>query len=97
MGGRFRKGTMASAHLDARYFSSSLYAIGAFQAATPVLELRGSESENVSLCVGFLRGTAWGSSSLFQQLNSHWFLKPEVVGTYLPALEHCAGGPGVGL
>ena len=47
--------------------------------------------------MGFLRGTAWGSSSLFQQLNSHWFLKPEVVGTYLPALEHCAGGPGVGM
>ena len=41
----FRKGTMASAHLDARYFSSSLYVIGAFQAATPLLELRGSESE----------------------------------------------------
>ena len=65
VGGRFRKGTMASAHLDARYFSSSLYAIGAFQAATPVLELRGSESENVSLCVGSLKGTAWDSKSFF--------------------------------
>ena len=43
--GGFRKGTTASAHLDARYFSSSLYASGAFQAATLVLELRGSESE----------------------------------------------------
>ena len=43
--GRFRKGTMASAHLDARHFSSSLYAAGALQAATLVLELRGSESE----------------------------------------------------
>ena len=31
--------------LDARYFSSSLYAIGAFPAATLVLELRGSKSE----------------------------------------------------
>ena len=45
MGGAFRKGTMASAHLDARHFSSSLYATGAFQAAaTLVLELRGSET-----------------------------------------------------
>ena len=30
--------------LDARHSTSSLYATGAFQAATPVLELRGSES-----------------------------------------------------
>ena len=41
----FRQGTMASAHLDARHFSFSPCATGAFQAATPVLELRGSESE----------------------------------------------------
>ena len=42
---RPQKGTMASAHLDARHFRSSLYATGSFQAATPVLELRESESE----------------------------------------------------
>ena len=42
--GGFRKGTMASAHLDARPFSFSLYITGAFQVATLVLELRGSES-----------------------------------------------------
>ena len=30
---------------NARHFRSSLYATGAFQAATPVLELRGSEFE----------------------------------------------------
>ena len=34
-----------SSHLDARHFRSSLYAIGSFQAATLVLELRRSESE----------------------------------------------------
>ena len=45
VGGGFRKGTMASARLDARQFSFSQYASGAFQAATPVMELRGSESE----------------------------------------------------
>ena len=55
--GGLRKGTMQqtllvflsgrelspSFHLDARHFSSSLNATGAFQAATLVLELRGSE------------------------------------------------------
>ena len=43
--GGFRKGAVTSAHPDARHFSFSLYATGAFQAATLVLELRGSESE----------------------------------------------------
>ena len=43
--GGFSKGTMASARLDARHFSFFLYTTGAFQAAAPVLELRGSESE----------------------------------------------------
>ena len=41
----FRKETITSSCLDARYFSSSLYSTGAFQAATLALELRGSESE----------------------------------------------------
>ena len=44
VGGGLSKGTMASAHPDARHFSFSLYTTGAFQAAIPVLELRGSES-----------------------------------------------------
>ena len=41
-----------SSHLDARYFSSSLYATGAFQDPTTVLELRGSLSK--SMC-GFFK------------------------------------------
>ena len=45
VGGGFRIGTMASSLLDARHFSFSLYATGAFQAAILVLELRGSESD----------------------------------------------------
>ena len=45
VGKGFRKRTMPFAHLDARHFSFSLYATGAFQAATLVLKLRGSESE----------------------------------------------------
>ena len=61
--GRSQKGTMASAHLlsesklspesclDTRHFSSSPYATGAFQAATPVLELRESEYEYVHVWV----------------------------------------------
>ena len=44
-GGGFRKGTMASACLDAAHFSSSRYATDVFQAATPVPELRWSDSE----------------------------------------------------
>ena len=83
-GGRVRKGTLASACLDNKHFSFSLYTTGALQAAALVLELRGGESEYVSLCVGFLKGTAWGSSSFFHGLNPCWFLQPEVVGTYLP-------------
>ena len=81
--GGLRKGTMASA-LDAGHFHSSPCAIGAFQVATQVLELRGSESEFVSLCVGSLRGTAWDSRSFFHRLNSSCFLQPELVGIYLP-------------
>ena len=45
VGEGFRKGTMSSAHLDARHPSFSQYATGALQAATPLLELRGHESE----------------------------------------------------
>ena len=45
VGGGFSKGMIASAHLDSRHICSSLYATGAFQPATPVLELRGSESK----------------------------------------------------
>ena len=44
----FRKGTkgaMAYAHLDARHFSFFLYTTDVFQAAIPVLEHRGTESE----------------------------------------------------
>ena len=68
---QFRKGTKALAHLDARHFSSSLYNTAAFQAAIPVLELRGSESEYVSLCVASLRASAWDSRHFFNQINLH--------------------------
>ena len=47
-------------------------------------------SEGVSLsmrpCVGSLKGTAWDSRSLFQQLNPCWFSQLEVMGTYLPGV-----------
>ena len=46
----------STSNLDARYFSSSLSnTTGAFQAANPMLELRGSESEKVSPCKGSLK------------------------------------------
>ena len=45
VGGGLNNRVMASACPNARHFSLSLYITGAFQAATPVLELRGCESE----------------------------------------------------
>ena len=45
VGGGFNKRTMASAQLDARHCSFSPYTTGSFQAASPVLELKGSKSE----------------------------------------------------
>ena len=45
MGGGFRKGTMASACLDARHLSFPLCTTRTFQAAIPMLELRGSDSD----------------------------------------------------
>ena len=43
--------------------------------------------------------TAWSSRSFFHWLNPHWFLQPEIVGTYLPAIgilgwgAWCGTGP----
>ena len=92
-GGGFRKGTMASAHLDARHFSFSLYTIGAFQAATLLLELRGGESEKVNLYVGSSGESAGGSNSSFHD----YFLQPDVVGICLPGTGSLAWASGVGL
>ena len=44
-----------------------------------------------------LRGIAWGSRSFFHKLNPHWFLQPEVVGTYLPGTGTLDWRPDVGL
>ena len=52
---------------------------------------------SLSQYVSSLRGMAWGSRSFFLQLNPHWVLQPEVMETYLMALEPWAGGSGVGL
>ena len=76
-----------SSCLDARHFSFSLYATGAFQAAIP----RGSESV-LSLCVSSLRGTAWAYRSFFHWLNPHWFLQPEFQGTFLPGTRALGWG-----
>ena len=86
-----------SSCLDARHFNSSLCATVVFQAATPVLELRRSESEQVSPCVGSLRGIAWGYRNFFCQLSPYRFLQQEVVGTYLPGTGILGREPGVGL
>ena len=46
-----RRKLSPSSHLDARHYIFSLYATGAFQAATLVLELRESEFEQVRVWV----------------------------------------------
>ena len=68
-----------------------------YQGATLVLELRGSEYEKMSPYVGSLRGTVWGSNNFFHQINPHWFLRPEILGIYLPGTGTLGWGPGVGL
>ena len=80
------KGQWPLACLDVRHFRSSFYATNAFQASIPMLELRGSDSEYVSPCVDSLRVTSWDSSSFFHWLNHHWFLQPDVIGTYIPGI-----------
>ena len=59
----------------------------------------GAQSKRVwvNLCVGSSRRTAWDSRSFFHQLNLHWCLQPEVMGTYLPGTGILGWGPGMGL
>ena len=47
--------------------------------------------------VGPLRGVPWEACSFFHCPNPHWFLQPEVMGTYLPVLEPWARWSGLGL
>ena len=51
----------------------------------------------VSPCMGSLRGMVWNSRSFFHWHNPHWFLQPEVMGTYLSGTGTLGWGPGVGL
>ena len=71
-----------SSRLDVRDFSSSLDATGAFQAAMPVLELKGVNLSK-SMC-GLFKGNFLGLNSFFHQLSPRCVLQPEVMGTYLP-------------
>ena len=93
--GGFRKGTMASAHLFVwekavlqllpwcQTFQFFLVCCWCLSSCYP-----GARAQSgwvwVSLCVGSLRGTAWISRCFFHWLNPHWFLQPEIVGTYVP-------------
>ena len=75
-----------------RHFSLSLDTTGTFQAATPMLHLRGSESEQVSPFVGSIKGTASGSSSLLHQLNPTGFCSQRLWGLIFLALKPWARG-----
>ena len=58
--------------------------------AAPVLELRGGECKSVC---GFFKWNCLGLQKFFYPLTSiHWFLQPEVMGTYLPDTGNLAGG-----
>ena len=102
------KGTMASAcpfsrrklspsfWLDTRHFSSSPYATGAFQAATLVLKLRGSESELIHVWV--LCRKLLGTLEIFcTNLISAIFCSQKLWGLIFLVLEPVVGRPDVGL
>ena len=76
---------MPSSHFDARHFSSSLYASGTFQVATPVLEyLIHSNIVDLSksMC-RFFKGNCLGLQKFLPLTQYPWFLQPEIMGTYL--------------
>ena len=84
-----------SSCIDATYFTFSLFATGAFQAATLVLELRGSESK--SMC-GFLKRNCLGFKRFsFTDSIPNGFCSQRLWGLIFLALEPWAGGPCVGL
>ena len=94
--GGFRKGTMASAHPDTRHISSSLYATGDFQAGTPMLELRESESEQV--CVWVLKGELLGIREVSPTVSiSSGFCSQKLWILIFLALEPQDGWPCMGL
>ena len=94
VGEGLRNGTVASDHLsvwakavpqlpiEATHFSSSLYAAAASHAAILVLELR-EVSLSKSVC-GYFKGNFLGLQNLLPPILPHYFLQPEVMGTYLP-------------
>ena len=92
--GRFRKGITASAHLPVwekavpqllpwcqtlRFLPICHWCLSSCYSGA------GAQREwvRISLCTDSLRGTAWDFRIFFHRLNTHWFLQPEVMGTYL--------------
>ena len=60
----------------------------------------GAQNEWVGVCAsvcGFFKRDCLGLQSFFHCFNPHWFLPPEVMGTYLPGTGTLAGWPGVDL
>ena len=95
VGEGLRKGTMASACLSVwKKAFPQLPALMPDMSVPPCMRLVSFKllpqcwsSEGVSLSkfiCGFFNENAWDSRIFFHQLNPHWFLHPEIVGTYLP-------------
>lgn len=70
----------------------------AFLVAAPVLELRAREFVSDYIHVWARKRNTWDFSCFhLTQSQSHWFSKPEIVGTSLPSTGALGWGPGVGL
>ena len=90
-GGRAQKGTLASACLSVwEKAAPQFWLLCQILKFLPICLSNcypgaGAQREWVwvSPCLGFLRVTAWDSRSVFHWLNPHWFLHPEIMGTYL--------------
>ena len=73
-----------STHPDARLFNFSHMPLVPFQLLLRCRIQRERESVSPKSDTGPLRGDSWESCSFFHNPNPHWFLEPEVIGTYLP-------------
>ena len=86
----------SSCRLDARHFTSTLYASGAFQAATHVLELRKNESEEVDVC-GFFKRNYLGLPKFLPPIQSPLFSVARNKGCSFLGTGTLGWGPGMGL
>ena len=97
-GGKFGKGTMASACLSVwekavlqllSWCQTLQFLPVCYWCLSSCYSSAGAQREWVwaSLCADSLRGMASDSISFFHWLSPHWVSQPEVMGTYLPGIK----------